>query len=120
MPVIEGYATRFRINQLGSDVASLINANLHRLFGPDGNVDDFIDAIEPKMRRAITTSVVKSSETVMSDAAYFDSMLGTLHRRSLVEGPVWEERISEILESQNYQEEVSFFRHHEVMLYGEE
>jgi len=120
MPYLAGYRRGINFYYMGGEPGDLVNANFHRLLGPDGSVDAFLEEVEPKMRDAIQTLLDRGADQVLSDAAYFDSMIGALYRRDSVGDGEWSDRMSEIIESQTYQEEVSFYRRHELALYGKD
>jgi raffinose/stachyose/melibiose transport system substrate-binding protein len=119
MPFLGGYRKGINFYYIGAEPGDLVNANFHLLLGPDGSVEAFLDEVEPKMRDAMVTTSIRGADDVLSDAAYFDSMIGALYRRNTAGDGEWTDRISEMLESQTYQEEVSFYRRHEIALYGQ-
>ena len=110
MPQFEGYRIGFSLAHLHPNITANFKTNLHLLIGETGSVDQMIAAMEKEMLQAAKKDQKKAFEDVLRDAAYFDSMLGALWERNTSENGAFDSRISEILESQTYQEEVSSYR----------
>ena len=110
IPQFEGYRIGFNLEQLGSDTGALFKTSFHRLIGEKGSVEDLLHAMEVDIDRKIRIDLTRTTEDVLRQAAYFDSMIGALWEVNAWRDGALDRRISEILESQTYQEEVSSYR----------
>ena len=117
MPQFEGYRIGFNLEQLGTEIGALFKTNLYRLIGETGSVEALIKEMETNADQLVRTDQKKNTENVLRDAAYFDSMIGALWEVNAWSNGVLDSRISEILESQTYQEEVSSYRVHQLEIH---
>jgi raffinose/stachyose/melibiose transport system substrate-binding protein len=111
-PSLEGYRPGPSLNA-GSDTLQLLRSALHRLAQPDGSVDDFIALFAPEYRRAATADLRRMTRGIVNNSVIYDTVFGALweiDQRDPDPTGARARRLSEIAESQTFQEEASYLR----------
>lgn len=102
----------------GGDTSQAFYANLHLLVSPEGGIESFTRALEEEYRPAASADILRSNDQILNNSAYSDTALGAVWQLDGFEDPAWSGRISEIGESQAFQEEAAYLREYNLARYG--
>ncbi len=108
-PVLDGYPPGVPLWPEGNypDFNRVIENNLYRLVGQRGSVDEFVAAVDRESDRALLDDVERAATGTGRNVAGKDISLaayGVLRDGAPAEASDYENRVSELLESQNEQE----------------
>jgi raffinose/stachyose/melibiose transport system substrate-binding protein len=77
-PFYDGYPGGFRLDSFGGDSQRVVNNAFHHLVGPNGSVDDFLDAIRPSYAAAVAADMKRSALALRNNSQRLDTTLGAL------------------------------------------
>lgn len=112
-PVVPGFV-RGMSPVVGGETTRVFNQYLHELTGPGGGVERFVAAMRDPYERALRSDLQQGIHSVVLNSMIYDTVLGALWWQQAHE-PGTDARLSEVVESQNFQEQISFWRRHEAL-----
>jgi raffinose/stachyose/melibiose transport system substrate-binding protein len=77
-PFFDGYPTGFGITFSGADALRVVGNATHLLTGPNGSVDDFVEAIRPDYLAALAADLRRAELVVRDNSQRLDTTLGAL------------------------------------------
>jgi raffinose/stachyose/melibiose transport system substrate-binding protein len=77
-PFFDGYPTGFGLTFSGADVRRVVGNATHLLTGPNGSVDDFVEAIRPDYLTAVAGDLRRAELVVRDNSQRLDTTLGAL------------------------------------------
>jgi raffinose/stachyose/melibiose transport system substrate-binding protein len=77
-PFFDGYPTGFGLTFSGADASRLVGNATHLLTGPNGSVDDFVEAIRPDYLAALAADLRRAELVVRDNSQRLDTRLGAL------------------------------------------
>jgi hypothetical protein len=77
-PFFDGYPTGFGLTFSGADASRVVGNATHLLTGPNGSVDDFVEAIRPDYLAALAADLRRAELVVRDNSQRLDTRLGAL------------------------------------------
>lgn len=121
MPEPAGYRSGFTL-MLGSESSRVYRNHLHRLISPQVDLDAALGDMENSYRTAVIADLSAATKNITRNAALYDTVIGSLAEQSGLAAEAAtarDRRMSEISESQTFQEEASYWRRRELALYAD-